>query len=723
MQNLLFVELLGGIGDVLIALSAIQALGRSHPQAKLTVLTFAPGGELLQADPLIHQVIYADRSNPRHSIEQLLTNYQFDLIVSDTNYDGIDQTIRNSGAPRTVTNLWRSPPADERVGDRFLQILLAERLIAPEAIAAPQLHLTEAEQQRARSTLGDKRHPLVFLCPDAGMEIKCWPLSNFVALGQTLQSCYRATVLVPVGADLQQAAHIVTEMDGAAYIWPRGDLRELAAAIACADLVVAADTGLAHIAAALNVPTITLFGPSWHGRYGQSTPHINLQGYPECPERNIANFTEQSCWYSGLCPFDWSTCLEAISPADVLTAAAPFLEAKADQKKGKGAEKDSSPASSASPAPLHPYSLPKPALTDQWANARNILVIRLDNIGDVIMTSPALRAIKENLPQAHLTLMASPGGAQAAPLLPWVDGVLPWRSLWQDLGSLDFNPAREWQLVEMLRERHFDAAIIFTSFSQSPHPAGFLCHLAGIPLRLGASKEVGGVLTTEVPAAPDQMHQVEHNLQLLEAVGFRVSDRSLMIQIPEIARQTATTQLGQQGLRADSPYLLLNSWTSCQSRNYAPDRFATAARQLAEITSWPIVVTGVPKDRDRSGPLLEVLGSSAIDLIGKTTLLELAALIAGAQLVLTNNTSTMHLADATHTPSVVLFSGTEYESQWRPRHGPSRLLRQPTACSPCYAFTCPYNLECLDIPPTQVVEAGRSLLQLQATPKTYSNLF
>jgi len=79
-------------------------------------------------------------------------------------------------------------------------------------------------------------------------------------------------------------------------------------------------------------------------------------------------------------------------------------------------------------------------------------------------------------------------------------------------------------------------------------------------------------------------------------------------------------------------------------------------------------------------------------------------------LVLTNNTSTMHLLDALRTPGVVLFSGTELEEQWRPRDVPHRLLRRETWCSPCYAFTCPYNLECLDIPPEEVAEAGLSLL-------------
>lgn len=348
----------------------------------------------------------------------------------------------------------------------------------------------------------------------------------------------------------------------------------------------------------------------------------------------------------------------------------------------------------------------------EWNNARNILVMRLDNIGDVLMTAPALRAIKENLPQARLTLMASPGGVQAANLLPWIDDVLPWRVLWQDIGKLDFDPVREWELISKIRDRSFDAAIIFTSFSQTPHAAGYLCYLAGIPLRLGESKEWGGgVLSSELKSAPDEIHQVERNLRLIESVGFQVSDRSLTIQIPDSARHSAKAMLLEHGFSANAPYILLNPWTSCQSRNYAGDRFALASRELASITGWRVVVTGMMKDCDRSLTILEALKPHAINLIGSTSLPELAALIADAQLVLTNNTSTMHLADATRTPSVIMFAGTEYESQWKPRHAPTRLLRQPTVCSPCYSFTCAYNLECLDIPPETVVAAGLELLQ------------
>ncbi len=346
-----------------------------------------------------------------------------------------------------------------------------------------------------------------------------------------------------------------------------------------------------------------------------------------------------------------------------------------------------------------------------WADVRRLLVMRLDNIGDVVMAGPVLRALKENLSASSITLMASSGGSKVAPLLPWVDDVLSWRVLWQDLGRLSFDPAREWALIEALRKGSYDAAIILTSFKQTPHAAGYACYLAGIPLRLGESKEWGGgVVSDEVPPAPDELHQVERNLRLIEHAGFRVKDRSLTIRVPEEARMIASELLETHGVSPDTPYILLNPWTSAQARTYHPDRFALAARLLSEKTGWRIVVSGTEADRRRSGGLLGSLSSWGVDLVGATDLVALAALVEGAHLVLTNNTSTMHLLDALRTPGVVLFSGTELEEQWRPRDAPHRLLRRETWCSPCYAFTCPYNLECLDIPPEEVAEAGLSLL-------------
>ena len=728
-DRILFIELLGGIGDLVIALPAIHGLARSHPSAHFTVLTFAPGNELLNTDPLIHQVIVAERGAARSTVDQLLSTQTFDLIVSDTNYDGLAEVIQRSSAQKVVTNLWQSPPADQRVGDRFLKLLRAEGLITVDC-ADGQIHLTQTEKQAAQSQFGASYRPLIFLCIDAGMSIKRWSDANFITVGRQLQQQYGASIVVPVGADQAQAEAIAQSIGGTAQVWQRGSLRQFAAALALADCVIAADTGPARIAAALSVPTITLFGPSWSERYGQPAPHINLQGFPHCPERLIHNFTEQRCWYSGDCPFDWNTCLDEITPQQVLEAVDRLLFAANRSESGASESQRFDRAveaqNSSREFPLNPSGRERSnigaGLTDQqevltsssiahsWQTVRNLLVMRLDNIGDVVMTSPTLRALRQNFPEAKITLMASPAGSLVVPLLPWVDEVLPDRVLWQDLGRLDFDPQREWNLIETLRGRQFDAAIILTSFSQSPHPPALICALAGIPLRLGESKETDiGALTHAILPAPDEIHQVDRNLRLIESIGCHIIDRRLSLQIPHAAQQSIERQLIE---RAVSPnYLLLNPWTTCQSRNYDPDRFAIAARRLSEITGWSVVVTGVEKDRDRSRSLFTTLGDRAIDFIGATTLPELVALIAQAKLILTNNTSTMHIADAVNTPSVVLFAGTEYECQWQPRFSPSRLLRRPTVCSPCYAFACPYQLECLDIPPETVVEAALEVLQ------------
>lgn len=345
------------------------------------------------------------------------------------------------------------------------------------------------------------------------------------------------------------------------------------------------------------------------------------------------------------------------------------------------------------------------------SRASRILVLRPDNIGDVVMTGPALRALKRALPTSHLTLLASHGGAQAAPLLPWVDSVFATRTLWQDLGHLPFDPEREWALVDRLQAGAYDAAVILTSFSQSPHAPALLCALAGIPIRLGEAKEDGqGVLTFAAPALPDETHQVERNLRLLEAAGIPVDDRRLAVRVPEADTVHAAALLAERGLSPGDGYLLLSPWASCPSRTYFPERFAQAARLLAGETGLPVVLSGAPRDQERREPLLEALGPWGIDLVGLTTVTELAALVAGARLVLANDSLPMHLADATRAPGLILYSGTEYESQWQPRHSPNQLLRRPTPCCPCYAFICPYNLECLDFSAAEVAEAGLALL-------------
>src|SRR5215216_107889 len=117
---------------------------------------------------------------------------------------------------------------------------------------------------------------------------------------------------------------------------------------------------------------------------------------------------------------------------------------------------------------------------------QHVLVMQPDRISDVIMLSPAVRTLREALPDAQMTLLASAEGSQAAPLLPWIDDVMVYQaSNGHGMGRGSFNPRENIAFIEQLRRQRLSLAVIFTSFSQSPLPAAYACFLAGIPYRVG----------------------------------------------------------------------------------------------------------------------------------------------------------------------------------------------------------------------------------------------
>jgi ADP-heptose:LPS heptosyltransferase len=353
---------------------------------------------------------------------------------------------------------------------------------------------------------------------------------------------------------------------------------------------------------------------------------------------------------------------------------------------------------------------------DGWEGVRRVLAVRLDNIGDVVMLSPALRAVRAALRGASITLMASPAGSQAAPLLPEVDDVMVLRAVWQDASwAMPLDPARERALVGDLRGRGFDAAVIFTSFAQSPYPPAYACYLAGIPIRLGQSKEFGGsVLSRWVRAPDDGMHQVERNLHLLQEAGFAVAERDLRLRVPPAADREAARVLAESGVDPAGPFAVVVPGASAAARRYPAERFAEVAALLA--AELPVLAIGSERERAVLERAFADAGSGVHVLAGRTTVPELAAVVGRSSLVVANNSLAIHLADAFRRPVVVTYSGTDLESQWAPRSAPAVTLRRPTFCSPCYRFECPYGLECLDLAPEEVASAGLALVARARQP-------
>lgn len=340
-----------------------------------------------------------------------------------------------------------------------------------------------------------------------------------------------------------------------------------------------------------------------------------------------------------------------------------------------------------------------------------ILIIRLDNIGDLVMLSPSVRALRARCPQATITLLCSRAGAQVAPLIPDIDEVIIERVVWQDaFGDLPLDPSREIELVARLAEYRFDAAFIFTSFSQSPYPPAYACYLAGIPIRVGQTEHFGGSLLSHwVTPPPPSTHQALRNCNLLQEVGIEIEDPSLALTLPSDVEGAVDEIL--RSVEIEGAYIALAPGASCAARRYGEERFLEVARLLNRATEIPVAILGSERETELVAALTRTsLPEGVISLVGRSSVPEFAGLLKRASFVIGNDSSAMHFADAFERPMVILFSGTDLEQQWTPRRAAAKLLRRDTPCAPCYGFRCPYNMECLDFTPEEVVSHVLSMM-------------
>lgn len=356
-------------------------------------------------------------------------------------------------------------------------------------------------------------------------------------------------------------------------------------------------------------------------------------------------------------------------------------------------------------------------IDERWHSARRILAIRLDNLGDVLVTTPAIHAIKTSLPFIDLSLLTSPVGAQVARLNPDIDEVIvyeaPWMDPWQRLPQ---NSKREQRMIAMIKERQFDGAIIFTSYHQSSLPAAYLCYLADIPLRLAASIDgPGSLLTTRYKHPERMMHEVERGLDLVNAVGFSTNALDLVLKVPIKARESIYEFLSGQNVDALRPLVVIHPGCSMPARTYPFDMYSQVLDLVIERLGATIVVTGTQDEQALVEQVLDKVQEhnrkEILACAGTLPFPDFCALIEAADLIITNNTGPMHIAAASKTPVVALFALTNPPEQWGPWRVPHKQLYHDVSCRICYKRICPYNHECLRlVTPDLVADAAEALL-------------
>jgi heptosyltransferase III len=336
---------------------------------------------------------------------------------------------------------------------------------------------------------------------------------------------------------------------------------------------------------------------------------------------------------------------------------------------------------------------------------RNVLVVRTDSDGDVLLAGPAVRAVAAH---ARVTMLVSPAGAQAARLLPGVDDVLVFAAPWSGYRPPPVDADATAALLDRIRAEGFDAAVVLTSWHQSPLPAALLLRLAGVPYVAAASEDYpGSLLDLRFRAdrsAPGQVHEAEVMLALVRAAGFEpLEDGDAATGLA--VRRPLPTLPDEVGSGA---FVVVHPGASVPARAPRPQDAAALVGELVRRGSR-VVVTGGPAETSLTAA---VAGDAAVDLGGRTDLATLAAVLEAADAVVVGNTGPAHLAAAVGTPVVSLFAPVVPLERWHPWGVPVRVLgEQDSPCRGTGARECPVpGHPCLaTIPVQQIADAVAEL--------------
>ncbi|QEC52861.1 ADP-heptose:LPS heptosyltransferase [Anseongella ginsenosidimutans] len=309
-----------------------------------------------------------------------------------------------------------------------------------------------------------------------------------------------------------------------------------------------------------------------------------------------------------------------------------------------------------------------------WGDFTNILCIRPDNLGDVLMTGPAIRALKNGKKDRKITLLTSSSGSGIARYIPGIDQViefdLPWYKHDLRAGAAMIN-----DLTEQLKDHRFDAAVIFTVYSQSPLPTAMLCYQAGIPRVAACCRENPYGLISDWIPDEEPFYQIKHEvtrqLDLVKSLGGTVpAEEHLSLDIPPGTQEKILEKLEKLRVNIQDPWLMVHPGVSEDKRQYPPGLLTAAASMICKELGYRVLITGTAPEKTLAAAMADQIDGKAISLAGMLNLEELIGLTALSPLLIANNTGPVHIAAALGTPVIVLYALTN------PQHTPWKVMHR-----------------------------------------------
>ncbi len=331
----------------------------------------------------------------------------------------------------------------------------------------------------------------------------------------------------------------------------------------------------------------------------------------------------------------------------------------------------------------------RPVLAQLPEPPRRVAVVRALQLGDLLVAVPAFRALRRALPDAEVSLVGLPWAAELVRRLPaYLDRLLEFPGF-PGIKEGPDDPGRLPRFLADARRRRFDLAVQMHGGGTYSNPFTRL---------LGACRTVGFVTERDASGIDfglpyvEGHHEVHRCLDLVEFITGERGDP--LLEFPVWPEDLA--ELSRLGLDAHRPYLVIHPGARTLTRRWMPERFAAVADAVAERHRLDVVISGGPGEEALVGQVARLLRRPPLPLpVERLGLGGLAALLRGAELLVSNDTGAAHLANAVGTRSVVVY-GSSHVASWRPLDGRRhRTLFVPMSCRPHACRPCTFDYRCL----------------------------
>ena len=334
--------------------------------------------------------------------------------------------------------------------------------------------------------------------------------------------------------------------------------------------------------------------------------------------------------------------------------------------------------------------------------------MRLDRIGDVLLSTPVIKALRDACPECYLAFMVTPYAKDIVDGNPFLDEVIVYdRQKYGNgmLGNIKF--------ALFLAKKRFDAAVILHPTSRTH----VITAMAGIPRRIGYDKKMGWLLTKRVPHTKQLglRHETDYALDILRYLGISQASGKMYMPVKEESERRARDMFAGAGIGGTDTVVVVNPGASCPSKRWRPENFAKAADAISKNCQARIVIISDDKDRTFAGKVAESMKAKALDLSGKTTVSDLASILKRAKLFISNDSGPVHIACAVGTPVVAIFGRSDRglsPQRWGPSGARDIALHKYVGCEVCLAHNCKKGFACLEaITPDEVAKAAEKILK------------